>query len=304
MSNKIAVQTGGPEERFGIDETYRKVKEWGFDAVDANIDHLLSWSDITHNRIPEVLIKGGRECMDLFRPWGEASRKYGIDNYQAHAPFPSWVAGAEPGANENMLEALKNTIRGCEVIGCRNLIVHPFFPSYDKQISEEDEWALNIESYMALAPIAKECGVRINLENMFTGFRGKIYAAICNDPEQAAKYVDTLNGMAGEGTFGFCLDTGHALLVGLDIKNFMTTMGSRITAFHIHDNNGTQDQHIAPYMGVLDWKRFTEGLTAINYQSTLSFETFNVWNIASPAVMDEMMKYIAACGRMFAERRT
>ena len=27
---KISVQTGGPEERIGVDETYRKVKEWGY----------------------------------------------------------------------------------------------------------------------------------------------------------------------------------------------------------------------------------------------------------------------------------
>ena len=50
--NRIAVQTGGPEERLGVDETYRKVKEWGFDAVDANIDHLLGYSTIAHNEIP------------------------------------------------------------------------------------------------------------------------------------------------------------------------------------------------------------------------------------------------------------
>lgn len=302
MANRIAVQTGGPEERYGIDGAYRKIAEWGFDAADANIDHLLTWSDITHNRVPEALIKGGKDCMELFRPWGDAAKKYGVENYQAHAPFPSWVAG-EDEVNSNMVEVLKNTIRCCDAIGCRNLIVHPFFPSYDKQISTEDEWNLNIEKYMALAPVARECGVRINLENMFTAYRGKMYAAICNNPQQAAAYVDTLNGMAGEGTFGFCLDTGHALLVGLDIKNFMTTMGSRITAFHIHDNNGAQDQHLAPYMGVLDWKRFVEGLDAINYQATLSFETFNVWNVCGASVMDEMMNYIAACGRSFAERR-
>ena len=58
--NKIAVQTGGPEERLGIDETYRMVKEWGFDAVDANIDHLLSGRSIVEGNIPQA--HGGSEA--------------------------------------------------------------------------------------------------------------------------------------------------------------------------------------------------------------------------------------------------
>ena len=301
MNNKIAVQTGGPEERFGLDEAYRKIAEWGFDAVDANIDHLLTGRDIWQNNIPDVLVEGGKDFLELLKPWKEGAKKYGIDNYQAHAPFSTWVSDHDAESNDRLLEVLKNMIRGSNEIDCRNLIVHPFFPSYNKQLSPEDEWNLNIERYMKLAPIAKEYGVTVCLENMFTEYKGKIYAAICNDPDQAVKYIDTLNGLAGGEVFGFCLDTGHALLVGRDIKNFMTTLGSRIKAFHVHDNNGIQDQHLAPYMGVLDWNRFMQGLKEINYQSTLSFETFNVWNTVNTGVMDEMMRYIAACGRMFVK---
>ena len=47
---KLAVQTGGPEERLGIDQTYRLIAELGFDGVDANVDHLLSYSDIVHKK--------------------------------------------------------------------------------------------------------------------------------------------------------------------------------------------------------------------------------------------------------------
>lgn len=299
--NRIAVQTGGPEERLGVDETYRKVKEWGFDAVDANIDHLLGYSDIAHNDIPEVLVRGGRDCMELFRPWAEAAKKYGVDNYQAHAPFPSYVS-ASPETNRSMLEVLKNMIRGCDVMNCRNLIIHPFFLGYDKQLSPQDEWDLNIESYSALIPVAKECGVTVCLENMFTGYKGKIYAACCSDIGKACEYVDALNALAGEKCFGFCLDTGHMLLCSLDAKETLIKLGDRISAFHIHDNDGKNDQHLAPYMGVLDWNRFCEGLKAIRYQKTLSFETFNVWNQVDGAVMDSMMRFIADCGRMFARR--
>ena len=299
--NKIAVQTGGPEERIGVDETYRKVKEWGFDAVDANIDHLLSGGDIVKNRIPDILVDGGKDCMELFTPWRDAAAKYGIDNYQAHSPFPSYVYNPDnTDVNARLIEMLKNMVRGCDVMNCRNLIVHPFFLGYEHHLDPKFEWELNIESYSKLIPVAKEYGVTVCLENMFSGNRGKIMAEICSDITTACRYIDTLNEIAGAKVFGFCFDTGHALLCSLHIKDAMVEMGDRISAFHIHDNNGVNDQHLAPYMGVLDWNRFMDGLKAINYTGTLSFETFNVWNVVGAPVMDEMMKYIAACGRMFA----
>ena len=299
--NKIAVQTGGTEKLYSVKEAYRRIRDWGFDAVDANIDHVLSGGNITKGMIPPVLIKGGRECMDLFKPWAEGAKEAGIENYQAHAPFPSYVAD-NPDVNADMIEVLKNCIRACDTMDCRNLIIHPFFLGYDKQLSARDEWDLNIESYAKLIPVARECGVTICLENMFSGFRGKIYAACCSNMVTAANYVDELNRLAGSETFGFCLDTGHALICGLDIKQCMLTLGKRIHAFHIHDNNGLNDQHLAPYMGVLDWNRFVEGLKEIGYDATLSFETFNVWNTVDNEVMDNMMRFIADCGRMFARR--
>ena len=300
--NKIAVQTGGVEEKLGgVKEAYRHIKEWGFDAVDANIDHVLSYRAITKETIPEVLIRGGNDCMELFRPWAEGAKEYGLDNYQAHAPFPSYVPENEL-RNSELLEVLKNIIRGCDYISCRNLIIHPFFLGYDRQLSAQDEWDLNIESYSQLIPIAKEYGVTVCLENMFSGFRGKIYAACCSNMLTAARYVDELNRIAGSDVFGFCLDTGHALLCGLDIKQCLLTLGKRICAFHIHDNNGLSDQHLAPYMGVLDWNRFIEGVKEIGYDATLSFETFNVWNQVDTEVMEPMMRFIHDCGRMFARR--
>ena len=300
--NKIAVQTGGPEERLGIDETYRMVKEWGFDAVDANIDHLLSGRSIVEGNIPQALIAGGEDCMALFKPWAEAAKKYGVDNYQAHAPFPSLVHPVGSDINLRMLEVLKNMLRGCDLMDCRNLIIHPFFLGYDKQLSPEDEWNVNIESYAKLIPTAREYGVTVCLENMFTGYRGKIYAACCSDIDQACRMVDELNALAGQRCFGLCLDTGHMLLCGLDAYKTITQLGSRISAFHIHDNDGRNDQHLAPYMGILDWERFIAGVRDIGFDRTLSFETFNVWNSVHGEVMNEMMRFIAACGRMFARR--
>ena len=303
---KISVQTGGAEEALGIDGAYnidgayRLIAESGFDAVDANIDHLVSCADIRNKKIPAYLT-GDNTDMELLRPWKDAALKYGLDNYQAHAPFPSYLLN-EPEYNDVIIKMLRNTIRGCDYIGCRNLVIHPFYNSYANRMDPKTEWEVNIERYSALIPVAKEYGVTICLENVFTIFRNKAMAAICSNPDEACRYIDTLNDIAGEKCFGFCLDTGHLLLVGGDIINTIAKLGDRIAAFHVHDNNGITDQHLAPYMGVQDWDAFIDGLRAIHFDKTLSFETFNVWNVVDKELCPAMLKFIAETGRMFAKR--
>ena len=299
----IGVQTGGLTRLYGIDGAYRAIREAGFDAADVNLDELLPYRDILDQKRPPVFSSTFEEC--YFHPYRAAAEKYGIVNAQAHAPFPSWVADFDKAGdyNEYLLHVMEITIAGCACIGCKKLVVHPFFGTYENMLSEEAEWELNKSAYAHLIPAAKKWGVTILLENMFVRHRGKIYQACCSDFHQAARYVDVLNELAGEKIFGFCMDTGHALLVGKDIKHALTALGSRIEAFHIHDNNGIDDQHLAPYMGVLDWDRFVEGLREIGYHGHLSFETHGTVERAfDPELVPEALRLIARSGRMFAER--
>ena len=302
---KLAVQTGGIDDRFGVDGAYRLIREAGFDAVDANVDHLFPTGDLRNKRpIPHFFRRdaGEQEIMEAFRPYREAAEKYGLENYQAHAPFPSVIQNGPADNeeyNEALLEMLRRTVIGAASIHCRNLVIHPFYYDYEHQCSLEEEWELNRKAYLRLAATAKEYGVTICLENMFRYYRGKRIAGVCNSPYEAAAYVDRLNEEAGTNVFGFCLDTGHALLVGTDIKNFITALGDRIACFHVHDNNGIEDQHLAPFMGVQDWDRFIEGLAAVRYDKTVSFETFNIWNRVDAELCPDLLKFIEKSGRMF-----
>ena len=297
----ICVQTGGMEELLGIDGAYKAIKEAGFDGVDANVDHLMAYRDILEKKHVPAFDAEGDELLQYFKPWKDAAEKYGLDNSQAHAPFPSYLAdGGE--YNDYLLKMLEKTIIGCDYMGCHRLIIHPFYNQYKDAVTPEEEWKVNIESYAKLIPAARKHHVIICLENMFVGYKGKMYAACCSDFETACKYIDTLNEMAGEKLFGFCLDTGHALLVAKDIKQVICQLGDRIEALHTHDNNGITDQHLAPYMGILDWNRFVEGLKEIHFNKPLSFETFNAVRVFDPELAPEVLRLIAKTGRMFTRR--
>ena len=287
---KIGIQTAGPDRIGTISDAYRLIRECGFDAADVNVD-----------QFPLSLYEGSaKDVAEAYRPYLEASREYGVDNYQAHALFATYVG--EPEKDAFLLQALVKSVAGADSIGCRNLIVHPAFLQYDRQLTQQEEFEVNLSRYGALIPAAKEYGVRILLENMFTGHSGKIYGAVCSEPSEACRYIDELNRLAGGPLFGFCFDTGHSLLAGKDIRRSMDALGGRIFAFHVHDNDGVSDQHLAPYMGILDWDRFVEGLRDISYDATMCFETFNVFNRVDRELCPDVMRVIARAGRMFAQR--
>ena len=302
---QIAIQTGGLQSVYGVEESYRMIKEAGFDGVDAGVNMLFKTDEVNARQIPPAFRPGlsDRETVEFFRPWADSAKRYGLDNYQAHAPFPSmFKAERDDDFDAFMIEVLRKNILGCASIGCRNLVIHPFFMNYELMMPPEEEWEVNIERYSRLAPTAKAEGVTILLENMIMRMPGKIMGGICNDGLEAARYVDALNEAAGAECFGFCLDTGHAMLAGKEIRRFMQILGPRIKAFHVHDNNGTEDQHLPPFMGIQDWGRFTDGLKDIGYRRTLSFEPFRVWKKIDPALVQPMLRSIAETGRLFARQ--
>lgn len=299
---KIGVQTANILDAFGIDKGFEMIRDAGFDCVDFNIDHCLPGGKIVKGEVHGSFFdQTDEEIKAFFAPYVEAAKKYGISFSQTHAPFPSFVKGHDD-TNEYMIKVFEKSLMICQYIGCPHLIIHPFFAPYNDMLDAQEEWDVNISGYSRLIPAAKKYGVTICLENMFVANRGKVYAAICQDPAEACRYINTLNEMAGQKCFAFCLDVGHSLLVGRDIYRVITGLGKCIETLHIHDNNGVSDQHLAPYMGVLDWERFCMGLKEIGYEGALSFETFNALAVYPQELSANVLSLIAAAGSMFAKK--
>ena len=298
---KIGVQTANILDPLGVEAGFRAIREAGFDCVDYNIDHEFSYRDIVKGRTSAFYDMSDADMLAAMRPVKEAAAKNGIEIYQMHAPFPCVVKGNDA-ANAYILHTLKKTLMVADALDCRHVIVHPFFYGYEDALPKDEEKKLNLERYGQLIEDSKRFHVTVCLENMFTGRNGQIYEAICSNPDEAAWYIDTLNEMAGEKCFAFCLDVGHAMLLGRDIYTVIRALGSRIEALHVHDNNARQDQHLFPYMGIVDWDRFVLGLKEIGYRAPLSFETYNALNAYPPAVHPEALRLLAAIGRDFARR--
>lgn len=53
-----------------------------------------------------------------------------------------------------------------------------------------------------------------------------------------------------------CLDVGHANFSMAGIDTWMKALGQYIVHFHLHDNKGYYDEHLAAGDGTVEWKRF------------------------------------------------
>jgi len=101
--------------------------------------------------------------------------------------------------------------------------------------------------------MAENMRVKIALETLPPGFYG-------GEIEHLRKLLDDYPNEC----LGVCLDTGHAAL-GQGPKQWIDGLAGRIITLHLHDNDGTADQHLPPGLGVIDWDETLTALFATAY---------------------------------------
>ena len=193
---------------------------------------------------------------------------------QTHAPFSfrqdQWNDPAT--FEEVVFPRMVRSIEISAILGAKVVVVHPLHHmTYHGH--EEEIFQLNMDYYHRLIPYAAEYGIKIGVENMFQRdpLRKCIVADTCSDADEFVRYIDTLNSPQ----ITACLDVGHvALPLGdLTAADVIRKLGhDRLGALHIHDNDYTNDQHILPYLGKLNWAEIATALGEIDYQGDFTYE--------------------------------
>lgn len=279
---KISIQTGDIVDRLGLKAGYAAIKKAGFEAVDWNIDHAWKGSDLRNGKYRGTCIfeKPIEDVIAYYAKELEIIRKNNLKITQAHAPFPCYVK-EYPDTLDFAIECYKKAIEYCQYAKIKNLVIHGYSWNINDTInSADDVRAINFKLYSSLIPtLLKNDYVTVCLENLFFGYNGVNYEGHCSDAKSGADLIDELNALAGKEVFGLCFDTGHANLLRHDMRVFIPVYGKRIKALHIHDNNGSNDNHMAPFAGTINWQCFCSALHEIGYDGDLSFETFAQTNI-------------------------
>ncbi len=308
---RIGIQTGDVIKDFGLEAGYRMIAEAGFECLDLNLDHMFEGSRLREGtyRGSSPMEEGLSALMLVYAKELDTIKKYGLTVSQIHAPFPSYASGNEDSL-DYMIELHRTAIRFADAIGAKNLVIHGISRSVqDKNDTQDRIDELNFKLYSSLIPTLRECNVTVCLENLPTwytdgkGFR-MIYAGHCCDPYEATAEIDMLNELAGKECFGLCLDTGHLNITRTPVTKYISVLGERIKCLHIHDNNGMDDSHMAPYTGSVRWQDYISALRAIGYNGDLSFETFRqtTKSVMPPELASPWLKLMAAEANYFREK--
>ncbi len=294
---KFSIQAWPLLDWMGIDEGYQALRDAGITQCDFGMGRFF-------DKNKPALLDGPMAALyAAAAPYRDGARKYGITVSQTHAPFPCWEPGHDV-MHERMITVTEKCIALTAFMDCRYCVVHPaYMPAAEERHSPAEEWAINREFYTALIPALKKHRVVCCLENMIHKYQGQFYmGAACSDAHMAAQWIDALNEIAGEELFGFCFDTGHAHVSRINPQHFLTVMGKRTKVLHVHDNAGGFDQHLAPYMGNINWDQVIRGLKDAGYEGEMFFETFKVVTGYPRDMLHTCLKTLAETGNSLIEK--
>jgi sugar phosphate isomerase/epimerase len=236
MTSDYATGTGCPEPYL------RHIADAGFTHVhwchQWCTDFLYSASEIA--QIGRWLREYGLELMDL---------------HASHGQEKGWVSAKE---YERLagIELVRNRIEMTATLGADVVILHiPGEPDDPAEATtfRERLWR-SIDSL--LAPIS-DCGVRIAFENMIR--------------DNVPLLRDVLLRYSPD-SIGICYDAGHGNIRPNEGLQDLETLKDRLISVHLHDNDGTGDQHLPLFDGTVDWRRLADIIASSSYTKAPNLE--------------------------------
>lgn len=145
---------------------YEMMKNAGFSCCDFSLNSYLSNTSLYSLSVNEFFSQSVEALQRFFGPHKEAAEHAGICINQIHMPYPSYVPGASAEINDYLARTVApKSMEICAFLGCPYIVVHGF--KLAKELgSEAAEWERTEQFLESLAPMAKELGITICVENI------------------------------------------------------------------------------------------------------------------------------------------
>ena len=291
-------------------EGFETIKRAGFSCCDFSLNAYLTNTSLYSLKLNDFFSQSVANLEAFFTPHKEAAKIAGIQISQMHMPYPMYIPDATAEINDYLMRTVApKSLEICAFFGCPYIVVHGFKLARNLG-SEAAEWEQTEKFLESIAPLAKERNITICLENIYTNIGSHIIEGPCCNAGKAVERIDKMNEKYGAGVLGFCFDTGHANLTGLDFEDFITTLDYRLKVLHIHDNDGAFDLHQIPFtftktrenLSSTDWDGFIKGLRKIRFDKVLSFETAPVLTAFPGPMKQDVLGFIANIGQYLEEK--
>lgn len=309
---KLGVQTNNIIQDECPQAGFSTLKCAGFSCADFSLNRYLKNSDVYKSEINQFFSQSIQDLETFFCPHKLGAEKAQITINQMHMPYPLYVPGGDKEINDYLREVVApKSMALCSFFQCPYIVIHGY--KLARYLgSEMKEWEQTEKFLDLILPMAKEMGIIVCIENLYDSIGSHLVEGPCCNAAKAAERIDRINEKYHAEVLGFCFDTGHANLLGIDFEDFITTLGHRLKVLHIHDNDGRQDLHQIPFTftatrenkSSTDWEGFIRGLRNIHFDAVLSFETAPVLSAFPEEMKKTALGFIAQIGRYFAGRVT
>ena len=219
------------------------------------------------DRVIRAIREAGLTCDNLHAEYvfTQDGEKFHVDDLSREGP-----------KGDRMAARIMENIDVCARHGIPLIVVHP---SYDPPALAKNDFAR--QRYTAIGNYAREKAVAIAFENL--------------------KYTENLAFlMELVPDAKFCWDCGHEYSRLADQKP-MPLFRDRLAALHIHDNFVTNDDHLIPFTGKVDFDAVGRELAQSGFDGTLMLEILYGRNPAysnEPTYRDFALKAQAAAQRI------
>lgn len=271
--------------RFGIERAVEILVSSGFSAIDFSMF-----------RLNEAPFEDGYRA--LAKKLREYANSRGVVFNQGHAPF------GRSNYTEYMTELLPlfpRCIEFASLLGIKNLVIHPTHPKpyYGNEAEIYEE---NFKIFKSLAPYAKDFGVKIAIENMWSRNpkTGRICDAFGADPKELYGFYSDLGD---KEAFTICLDIGHVALCGREPEVAIEKIGREaLGALHVHDVDCISDLHTLPGCAKLNYDKMCRALAKINYSGDITLEADSFLGRFDTALLPNASRFMADVARELRDR--
>lgn len=176
------------------------------------------------------------------------ARKKGLNIIFAHLGYQNindiWIE-----QETNIVERYKNDIKICHENNIPMVVMHITSKSEAPMYNET-----GLKRIKEVCDYAKTLNIKVAFEN--TKIKGY--------QEYIIENINNLN-------VGICFDSGHCHAHFKDEFDF-NKFKNRIFAVHLHDNDQSDDQHLLPFDGTIDWNKTIKKLKDNNYNGPITLE--------------------------------
>lgn len=233
--------------------------------------------------------------VEIFYEWGGARfYRYALADifrdrkaeFSIHAPF-QYINFSAPCSEKELFDYLMEPFELYHEFHASSYIIHTDAPQKAPYSQlKADEAIQRVEDRLCrFHELAASEGVNVLVENLCVGKAGyhlfsqeRFLKLFLDHPE--------LNCL---------IDIGHAHAQHFNLSNVLAQLGSRIKAYHLHDNDGCMDSHLPVFQGSFDWKEFAKLVQKYTPQAHMVLE------YASDGGIDGFVKDIALLNRLFSE---